>query len=503
MRKSCDQRPEANGRVNDTAVIILAAGLGKRMRSKMAKVLHPVAGQPMVWHVVRLAASMTRLPVVVVLGHQAERVQTFLAERRKELPPFEVALQPQQRGTGDAVKQAVQVFAAQQTVFPRVCVILNGDTPLLRESTVNMLVAHHCVHRAAITILTAQLDDPTGYGRVLRDAHGQVRKIVEDRDATPDELLTKEVNVGTYVVDGAFLPQALAQLTPYNTQGEYYLTDLVEIAITQGKRVEAVQAEDAIECLGVNTREHLAVAEQVMRQRIRKHWLDAGVTMLDPQTTFIDATVTIGCDTVLYPHVALEGKTTIGEACVIRAHSRVTRCQLQDQVVVEDCCVLEDALVEEGCVIGPFARLRPGTRVRKRAKVGNFVELKNTELGEESKANHLAYLGDAQIGRQVNIGAGTITCNYDGFRKSRTVIDDEVFIGSDTQLIAPVTIGKGAVIGAGSTITQDVPADALALSRAQQVTRMGGASRRRALHDKHSSVSSSNNPTRHPHGASS
>lgn len=464
------------------SAIVMAAGLGKRMRSKKAKVLHPVAGRPMVWYMAALARGVSDGHVVVVVGHQGEQVKAFLDQEKKALEPLDIAMQAKQLGTGHAVQQAKSVLMPKGKPVSELCLILNGDTPLLTQATVQRLIAQHQDTQAAVTILTTELDNPQGYGRVMRRPNGQVIKVVEDKDATAEEKGNHEVNVGTYLVNSAFLFKALDSLKPNNAQGEYYLTDIIGLAVAQGLRVGGMKTDDADECFGVNSREHLAFVEHVMRGRIRSHWLAEGVTMLDPNTTFIDDNVEIGQDTVLYPGVTIEGTTKIGCATTIRSHSRLTNSVVGDDVVIEDSSILDGAVVDEGATIGPFARLRPGAIVRTKAKVGNFVELKNVELGEGSKANHLTYLGDATIGTQVNIGAGTITCNYDGFRKERTVIEDGVFIGSDSQLVAPVTIGKGAVVAAGSTVTQNVPADGLTLSRTEQVNREGWASRRRALY---------------------
>lgn len=463
------------------SAVVMAAGLGKRMHSKKAKVLHQVAGRPMVWYVVSLAQQVAD-STVVVLGHQSDEVRSILEQGETGFRPINIVLQTKQLGTGDAVKQARAALRKSGNPVMNHCLILNGDTPLLTKQTVCDLLQRHEAEKAVVTLLTTELDNPQGYGRVVRGEGQQVLKIVEDSDASTKERALREVNVGTYVVERKFLFSSLDQLEPKNAQGEYYLTDMIEIAVARGLRVSVVKESNVTECLGINTREQLAVVEQVMRHRIRGKWLLEGVTMYDPATTVIDEGVVIGRDTVLYPHVSLEGETKIGEDCVIRSHSRLKDCVLGEGVVIEDCCVLDGAVVEDWASVGPFARLRPGAVLRKGAKVGNFVELKNAELGQGSKANHLTYLGDAQIGQMVNIGAGTITCNYDGFRKEKTVIEDGVFIGSDTQLIAPVSIGKGAVVAAGSTITRDVPADALALSRPEQVNRIGGASRRQALH---------------------
>jgi bifunctional UDP-N-acetylglucosamine pyrophosphorylase/glucosamine-1-phosphate N-acetyltransferase len=312
-------------------------------------------------------------------------------------------------------------------------------------------------------------------------ADNAVQKIVEDKDASRAERAVREVNVGTYVVDGEFLFPALDKLTPHNAQGEYYLTDIVQMAVEQGRTVATVRLPAIEEGLGINSRAQLAEAEQVIRQRIRTRWLEAGVTMREPSSAWIDAGVTIGRDTVLYPNVTLEGRTAIGEDTTIHSGVRITDCVIGNHVEILDHCVLRESQIDDDAHLGPFVHLRPGVLVRRKAKVGNFVEMKKTELGEGSKANHLSYLGDATIGKGVNIGAGTITCNYDGAHKYKTVIGENVFLGSDTQLIAPVTIGAGSVIAAGTTVTQDVPADALAISRVTQVNRAGWAAKRRAL----------------------
>jgi bifunctional UDP-N-acetylglucosamine pyrophosphorylase/glucosamine-1-phosphate N-acetyltransferase len=450
------------------AVIILAAGQGTRMRSKTAKVLHPVGGRPMVLYAVDVAQALARHEVAVVVGHQAEAVKDLLSDR-----PVSLVVQERRLGTGHAVAQAQTVFQGRSghEWRSRRFVILSGDVPLLTEATLRSLVAVHQRERAVVTVLTAQVERPAGYGRVVRGRDGVVARIVEDKDATPAERRLTEINTGTYVVEGDFLFPALAGLTSSNVQKEYYLTDIVSAAVAQGKRVAAYAVGDSVEALGINTRRELAEAERVLRTRVRHRLMDAGVTFVAPETSFVDAGVRIGCDSVIHPHTTLEGRTVIGEDCVVRAHSRITESVLGDGVTVLDGCVIEGSRLESRSTVGPFARLRPGTVVKRGAKVGNFVELKNTELGEGSKANHLTYLGDTRVGKRVNLGAGTITCNYDGVNKHRTVIGDDVFIGSDVSLVAPVTVGRGAVIGAGSVVTENVPADALGLGRARQVNK--------------------------------
>ena len=477
---------DQQGKIAGLAVVVMAAGLGKRMRSKQAKVLHSVAGQAMVLYSVGLGLRVAGDRVAVVVGHQADLVRQVIDRATSGTSgssPVAIVEQREQLGTGHAVLQSRPVFAVGKRGSPSRYLILNGDTPLLQETTVCELLRVHDAEGATVTILTAVLADASGYGRVVRtnSAEGGVSRIVEDRDANAEEQAIREINVGTYVVDGEFLFSALEKLDPSNAQGEYYLTDIIRLAERAGRRVAAVVLDNPDEGLGVNTRRQLAEAEQVVRQQIRDRWLDAGVTMIDPPSTWIDAGVTIGRDTVLYPSVILEGTTAIGEDCVLRAFTRLTNCIVGNGVEVLDHCVFTDSRIEDDAHLGPFVHLRPGVVVRKKAKVGNFVEMKKTDLGEGSKANHLSYLGDAKIGKGVNIGAGTITCNYDGLQKFQTVIGDGVFLGSDTQLIAPVTIGAGAIIAAGTTVTEDVPAGALVIGRVPQVNRAGWAARRRAL----------------------
>lgn len=451
------------------------------MKSGLPKVLHHVAGRPMIGYAASLARKVSNGLVAIVVGHGAERVKAYLNEEKAEWDPFQIVDQAQQLGTGHAVLQAFPAISQSQGGSPHHVLILNGDTPLLTEGTVSKLLAYHQAESAALTLLTASLTDPAGYGRVIRGPQGDVQRVVEDRDASPEEKAIHEINVGTYLVEQNFLGQALAQLRPQNAQGEYYLTDIIGIAVKQGKKVVGLSTADPMETTGINTRLHLAMAEKVMRQRINERHLLQGVTLMDPDRVLIDEGVNIGRDTILYPGVILEGNTQIGDSCVIQANTHMKDSVLGRSVVVQDSCVLQGALVEDEVVIGPFAHLRPGSRVQKKAKIGNFVELKQTEVGEGSKVNHLSYLGDTVIGKNVNVGAGTITCNYDGFRKERTTIEDDVFIGSDVQLIAPVTIGRGALVAAGTTVTKDIPPDALGIARVQQVNREGTAARRRAL----------------------
>lgn len=491
--KQATNHQKPSSPISGLGVIVMAAGLGKRMNSNQTKVLHHVAGQAMVLYAVDVALRLAGHRIAVVVGHQADRVRQVIeagVARRPGAESLSIVEQAKQLGTGHAVMQSRSVFVAEEAARPTQYLILNGDTPLLSEQTARELLRVHQSQGATVTILTAKLDDPRGYGRVIRpevsDSCGDVvssdvLEIVEDRDATPAERATKEINVGTYVVSGDFLFAALDKLKPDNAQGEFYLTDIVRMAAAQGRRVAAVTLQDPDEGLGVNTRRQLAAAERVVRQQIRERWLDAGVTMRDPGSVWLDAEVTIGKDTVLYPNVTLEGRTAIGAGTTIRSGVRISDCIIGNDVEILDYCVLRESQVEDKGHLGPFAHLRPGAIVRRNAKVGNFVEMKKAELGEGSKANHLTYLGDARIGKGVNIGAGTITVNYDGVRKHQTVIEDHASVGSDTQLIAPVTIGQGSYIAAGTTITQDVPADSLAIARVPQVNRVGWVAKRRVV----------------------
>ncbi len=453
------------------------------MKSVRPKVLHEVAGRPMLDYAMLVGRQIATDHVAVVVGHGSEQVRSFLEKRKDQYDPFLVVEQTQQLGTGHAVKQAFPALLAQASSPTSHYVIMCGDTPLLTTETVSALVKCHHLGSATLTLLTTHVSDPSGYGRVIRGQDGRVCRVVEDRDASPEEKEVSEINVGTYVVGAEFLEEALGRLQPQNAQAEYYLTDIIALAVEGGQKVVAWVTEDALETTGVNSREHLALAEKVMRRRICQRLMLDGVTIVDPERVNVDHQVIVGRDTVLHPGVVLEGQTQIGEHCTIRANSRLTHTLLRQGVTIQDACVLQESTVEEGAVIGPMAHVRPGCVIHRKAKVGNFVELKKTEVGEGSKVNHLSYLGDTVIGRNVNVGAGTITCNYDGYRKAQTVIEDNVFIGSDVQLIAPVRIGAGALIAAGTTVTENVPADALGISRTPQSNKEGTAARRRALLD--------------------
>jgi bifunctional UDP-N-acetylglucosamine pyrophosphorylase/glucosamine-1-phosphate N-acetyltransferase len=451
-------------------VIILAAGLGKRMKSATVKVLHRAAGRPIIDYVVDLATQISSKPPVVVIGHQREALQKWLGARAR------YAVQEEQLGTGHAVLQAANVLGKSGA---RNILILSGDVPLTRAETLQRLIEEHERSKNALTLLTMKLPDPAMYGRIVRDSSGAVVKIVEAKDATAAEKKIDEVNAGIYVFDREHLFDNLRKLSSDNAQGEYYLTDVLGMLRKNGKRIGALVVDDPVETLGVNSRSELATVEEVVQRRVVEALMRDGVTFRNPATVVIDSMVTIGADTVVYPFVTLEGKTKVGRGCVIEPGVHLHNVTVGDNVRLKSGSVAEDAVIEDEATIGPYAHLRPGTQLGKHVKIGNFVETKKAVFGEGSKASHLSYIGDADVGADVNIGAGTITCNYDGVKKYKTILEDGVFIGSDTQLVAPVRIGRGAYVGAGSTITKDVPPDSLALSRVPQKVIEGWATRRK------------------------
>jgi bifunctional UDP-N-acetylglucosamine pyrophosphorylase / glucosamine-1-phosphate N-acetyltransferase len=457
--------------MTDLHVVILAAGKGTRMKSALPKVLHRANGLPLIEHVLRTAGSVEPTSVTLIVGHQAEIVQDALS---KQLG-LRFALQQPQLGTGHALLQAEPLLAGRRGTV----VLLSGDVPLLRADTLRALLATHQERRAAATVLTAVLDDATGYGRIVRDNEGRITAIVEHKDATPEQRAIREMNSGIYAFDLEPLFPALKGIGAGNAQGEYYLPDLVKIYRERGLVVETVVATDPAEVFGVNSRRELADVAAILTRDRNDELMASGVTLIDPASAYIGPDVTIGADTTIYPNVILEGRTSIGANCVIHAGVRITDATIEDGVVVNNFCVICESKIASGAKVGPFAHIRPQSEVGPDAHVGNFVELKKTTLGRGSKANHLAYLGDATIGEKVNVGAGTITCNYDGKVKSPTIIEDGAFIGSDTQLIAPVRVGKGAYVAAGSSITEDVPADSLAIARGKQVNKEGWVSKKR------------------------
>lgn len=445
--------------MNEVHVAILAAGQGTRMKSALPKVLHPVAGRSLIQHVLRTASALEPATVTVVVGHRAEMVREHLSGR----PDVQFALQEPQLGTAHAVQQVESVLRGRSGTL----VLLSGDVPLLSAATVRRLLEAHRAAGAAATVVTAAVERPYGYGRIVRH-EGQIARIVEERDATPEERKIREINSGIYAFDLPVLFDALRGIASQNAQGEFYLTDLIGIYRRRGLAVATLVIDNPQETRGINSRTELAEVSRLVRQTKNEELMAAGVTIIDPATTYIDADVRVGADTVIHPGVVIEGQTSIGAACEIQGQVRIVDSEIADRVTINNFCLIVGARVADGVSIGPFAHLRPETTVGQGAKIGNFVELKKTTLGAGSKANHLSYLGDATIGANVNIGAGTITCNYDGAKKHATVIEDGVFIGSDSQLIAPVRVGKGAYVAAGSSITSDVPAGSLGIARGRQ-----------------------------------
>lgn len=448
------------------AAIVLAAGEGTRMRSETPKVLHPLAGRPMLAHLVDAltAMSIDKMNidrVVVVVGHGAQQVTKTLQDSIRTSTRVDFVEQPVQRGTGDATAVALSVFTDDAGVDEDDVVVLVADIPLLRAETIEALVRLHRESDAAATLLTMNLDDPTGYGRIVRDARGQVARIVEQSDADADELTIKEVNPAIYCFRRSLLAPALRRLTATNAQGEHYLTDVIGVLRDAGHSVSALSAPDHLECMGINDRIQLSAAEKVLRERINARWMRDGVTMVDPSATYIDATVTLGPDVRLLPGTMLEGNTTVGAGAIIGPNSRLINTQVGERSVVQNT-ISRESEIGPDCTVGPFASLRPGTRLAAGVHIGTYVEIKNTEVGEGAKIPHLAYIGDAKIGERANIGAGTITANYDGQTKHQSIVGADARIGSNTVLRAPVNIGDGAYTAAGAVVTRDVPPGALA-----------------------------------------
>ncbi|NOK22396.1 bifunctional UDP-N-acetylglucosamine diphosphorylase/glucosamine-1-phosphate N-acetyltransferase GlmU [Corallococcus carmarthensis] len=454
------------------AAVVLCAGKGTRMKSEKAKVLHPILGRPLCAYPLKRALELGATSVVPVVGHQASEVEKSI---RAHFPdaPLRFALQKEQRGTADAVKAAQDALKGHDG---RV-LILYGDVPLLRKETLQALLSAHDAAGGVLALVSTTLEDPTGYGRVIREG-GKVARIVEHKDCTPEQRAVKECNAGIYSVDAAFLWKALAEIKPVNAQGEYYLTDLVEMAAKHGP-VGAVDA-DATETAGVNDKVELAARARVLQQRINEAHMRAGVSIQDPATAYIEEGITIGTDTEIGPSVSLMAGTVIGKNVTIGQGSVLTASHVADGTHIKPYSVLEEARVGERCIIGPFSRLRPATELAEEVHLGNFVETKKARIGKGSKANHLTYLGDANIGAGCNIGAGTITCNYDGVNKHLTELGDGVFIGSDSQLVAPVKVGDGGYVGAGTTVTKNVPPGSLAVSRAPQVVKEGWVAAKKA-----------------------
>lgn len=453
----------------DLHIVVLAAGKGTRMKSALPKVLHRVAGRPMIEHVLHAAAPLGAASTTLVVGHGADAVRGRLAS----WPGLQFAVQEPQLGTGHALLQAEPLLAARRGTL----LLLSGDVPLLSLQTLERLLTAHHASRAAATVVTAVVEQPYGYGRIVR-AREHLARIVEEPDASPAERRIREINSGIYAFALGPLFEALRGLAAQNAQAEYYLPDIVAVYRRRKLGVGTFALDDPEEIRGINSRSELAEVSRIVRQEKNEELMAAGVTIEDPATTYIDLDVAVGPDTVIHPGVTLEGQTRIGSACEIHSGARIVDSTLGDRVTVRNFCVITGARLASDTSVGPFAHLRPDTELQERSRVGNFVELKKTVLGAGSKANHLTYLGDATVGARVNVGAGTITCNYDGERKHPTVIEDDAFIGSDTQLIAPVRIGRGAYVAAGSSITEDVPPGALGIARGRQVNLEGWVARK-------------------------
>lgn len=446
--------------------VVLAAGQGTRMKSKLYKVLHPVCGKPMVEHVVDQISTLDVDKVVTIVGHGAEKVQEHLAGKS------EFVKQEEQLGTAHAVLQAKAALAEKDGVTLVVC----GDTPLIEASTMEALLKYHHEKRAKATILTTVIEDPTGYGRIIRDDLGIVEKIVEHKDATEKEQRISEINTGTYCFDNKSLFEALEKVSNDNVQGEYYLPDVIKILKDSDEVVAAYRMESFEESLGVNDRIALAEASKLMQRRINENHMRNGVTLINPESTYIDINVEIGQDTVIEPGVMLRGNTVIGDDCVVTSGSEIVNSIIGERAHIKSSAIFESE-VGDDVQIGPYAHLRPGSDIHNNVKIGNYVETKKAVVGEGTKLPHFIYMGDAEIGKNVNIGCGSIAVNYDGKNKAKTIIGDDVFVGCNSNLIAPVKVGNRAFIAAGSTITKDVPDDALGIARAKQDNKIGYAKR--------------------------
>lgn len=467
---------------NQFAIAIMAAGKGTRLKSKRPKVLHEIGGSPLLLHVIATAKKIVPADqIYCIIGHESDRVKAAV-----EHTGIKFVLQAEQRGTGHAIQMLKAFFTLNEAPLPKHLLVLSGDVPLIRPETIAAVHDVHLREHAAMTILTAVPADPTGYGRVLRvyPDDPNVLAIIEQKSLRPEQLSTPEINSGIYCFETKALFDKLDALDTNNAHGEFYLTDVAAMLVAEGKRVVAVKADSVDEVLGANTIAEMMHLDAAMRLATAKRLMANGVTIFRPETCVIDAEVNVGPDTVIEPYVQLLGKTTIGIESRIRSYSVIQNSQLGDNVTVRNGCILDTAEVADNAVLGPYAHLRPESRIGDGAHVGNFVETKKTTMGKGSKANHLNYLGDTVIGANVNIGAGVITCNYDGVNKHRTTIGDGVFVGSDSNLVAPITIGNGSYIAAGSTITEDVPEGALALGRARQTTKPGWVAAKKSAADK-------------------
>lgn len=448
--------------------VILAAGMGTRMKSKMPKVLHKVCGKPLSKWVIDASKAAGADKVCAVVGHKAETVKEVLGN------VCEFALQAEQKGTGHAVMQAIDVIKNSKGEV----VILNGDTPLITAETINKAIEYHKNNDNQATVITAILDDATGYGRIVRDNDGSVLKIVEQKDASEEEKKINEVNSGMYVFDAQSLVYALDKITPNNAQGEYYLTDTLEILLSAGKKIGGYAISDNDEIRGINDRVQLNEAEKIMQKRINEYHMRNGVTMRNPESVYIEDGVEIGNDTEICQNVTIKSGTKIGSDCVIGSGSMLDRAVIHDGVDVLSSVILESE-VDEGTYVGPFAYIRPNCHVGKEVKVGDFVELKNSNIDDGTKISHLTYIGDSDVGKRVNFGCGTVTCNYDGKKKYRTTIGDDCFVGCNTNFVSPINVGDGVYIAAGSTITEDIPENSLSIARARQVNKEGWKDKRK------------------------
>lgn len=444
------------------AAVVLAAGQGTRMKSNLPKVLHPVAGKPMVIYALDAVRALGSENTVLVVGHEAEQVRR--AVQATSCRDVKFVEQSEQRGTGHAVLQARDLLQGQADTV----VVTYGDMPLLQTTTLNSLAGLHASSGATVTMLTVRSDDPMGFGRIIRDPVARVLGIVEESEATPEQLGIRELNCGVYCFNANWMWEHLPQLKPNGKKQEYYLTDLVGMAVAENCKIEAIILEDVLEVVGINTRAHLANAEKIMRERINRRLMEEGVTLIDPATTYVEADVTIGMDTVIEPNCQIKGETRIGANCHIGPNAMIEGSQIGDECQITASVVRESTL-EDHVMVGPFADLRPGNYLARAVYIGNHAELKNSRLGEGVHVGHFSYIGDSEIGARTNIGAGTITCNYDGKAKHRTIIGEDAFIGSDTLLRAPVTIGARATTGAGSVVTKDIPPDSVAVGSPARV----------------------------------
>jgi bifunctional UDP-N-acetylglucosamine pyrophosphorylase/glucosamine-1-phosphate N-acetyltransferase len=456
--------------------IILAAGKGTRMKSDLVKVLHPLLGVPMLSYSLELSLEGIKAEkTIVVVGHQPEKIKETFKD-----PRIQFVLQEEQLGTGHAVLQAIPLLQS----FEGTVLIHCGDVPLVKTETLRSFIDTFWRNESVQSVLTAILENPSGYGRILRSTGGWLERIVEEKDASEEEKLIPEINTGIFCVKASYLREGLKEIGQENAQGEYYLTDLVEIGRKRGIRCSAHMVADPVEVMGINTRIDLATAEAFLRQQKVRDLMLSGVTILDPRTTYVDKTVEIGKDTLLHPNCVLQGRTKIGERCVIESNARIVDTIIGNEVSVRSNSVITESKIDDGASIGPFAHLRPLTEIKSKAKIGNFVEVKKSVIGRGTKANHLTYIGDSLIGEEANIGAGTITCNYDGYEKHQTIIGDRVFVGSNVELVAPVKVGSRSSIGAGTTVTKDIPEGALAISRVKQKNIKGWGKRMDLRHKK-------------------